>query len=236
MNNNINNWPNYFYNLNNKLVDETSIKEALESLINLKLKNLEDNQVVLILFKLKQNPSKFRSITYLQKVMIKDFNLLPEFFNNCFINKPVNEYLNQKWDTIIFSYKIVESESIVAETNLIKNYDTDTDKANLFIFGEYKLPTTSDYNQWGEVIFKTNTTAIVTRLNSNLIYLIKIYFNKLEVDVRTKSYSMKRMCTFVDILDNENNLSTFTRSIGNRLYVFENGQYKYSKPKIEINL
>jgi hypothetical protein len=69
-----------------------------------------------------------------------------------------------------------------------------------------------------------------------LIYLIKIYINKLEVDVRTKSYSMKRMCTFVDILDNENNLSTFTRSIGNRLYVFENGQYKYSKPKIEINL
>jgi hypothetical protein len=140
--NNINNWPNYFYNLNNKLVDETSIKEALESLINLKLKNLEDNQVVLILFKLKQNPSKFRSITYLQKVMIKDFNLLPEFFNYCFINKPVNEYLNQKWNTIIFSYKIVESESIVAETNLVKNYDTDTDKANLFIFGEYKLPTT----------------------------------------------------------------------------------------------
>jgi len=235
MNNNINlnNWPNYFYNLNNKTVDETSIKEALDSLFNLKLKNLDNNQMILIIFKLKQNPSKFRSITYLQKVMIKDFNLLPEFFNNCFINKSVKDYLNQKWNSIIFSYKIVESESIVAETNLVKIYDTDTDKANSFIFGEYKLPATADYNQWGEVIFKTNTTAVVTRLNSNLIYFIKIYFNKLDVEVRTKGYSMKRMCTFVDKLDNENNLSTFIRSIGNRNYVFENGQYKYSKIKIE---
>jgi hypothetical protein len=60
-----------------------------------------------------------------------------------------------------------------------------------------------------------------------LIYFIKINnINKLGVDVRLKSYSMKSVCTFVDILDDENNLSTFTRSIGNKNYGFEDGNFK----------
>jgi hypothetical protein len=82
MNNNFQLPGNYYYLVNNR-IDQIQIKNSLLSFFNLKLNKLDVNQVILIFFKVKQNPSKFRTISLLQKVKVKDFVLLTEFFNKC---------------------------------------------------------------------------------------------------------------------------------------------------------
>jgi len=75
--------------------------------------------------------------------------LLTEFFNECWINKSKEDYQDQKWDYIVFSYKILELNSYITETKLNKNFDTENDKENSYSFGYHKLPNTMDYTKWG---------------------------------------------------------------------------------------
>jgi len=106
--NGINNWINFYYKLENNKIDQIQINESLLSLFNKKFNKLNENQIILIMFKVKQNPIKFRSVSLRQKVKVKDFGLLTEFFNECWLSKSKEDYQDQNWNYIIFSYKILE--------------------------------------------------------------------------------------------------------------------------------
>jgi hypothetical protein len=224
--NGTNNWINFYYKLENNKIDQIQIKESLLSLFNKKFNKLNENQIILIMFKLKQNPIKFRSISLTQKVKVKDFVLLPEFFNECWLSKSKEDYQDQEWNYIIFSYKILELNSYITETKLLKNYETNISLRNSYKFEGYSLPNNVNYKSWGSIIFESDIITLITEYNSSIIYFIKVTPYCLEVDVRLKSYSMKKLFSFTDIFNDMNDLSSFKRIIFDKTYLFEKGQFK----------
>jgi len=95
---------------------------------------------------------------------------------------------------------------------------------------KYDLPNTMDFHQWGEVIFLTKTRSIVRR-DSKSIYFINIFKNKLIVQLKNEK---KVLISFEDIKKEEDNLSTFIRTV-NDLVHFEDYFYINGEIKLRTN-
>ena len=73
-----NKWEVFSLNLENKLINNITIKELSTKFKYSVLNKLNPDQILVIMFKIKNINNNFYSITYLHKIKIKDFDSFVE--------------------------------------------------------------------------------------------------------------------------------------------------------------
>lgn len=111
-----NKWIYYYYKLENQILTEKHISDALCSLFENFTSSIEDNSLILIQFKIKFGGNQYRSISYLQSITINDLNELNDIFIE-FWNLRDEDYISLNPSHIIFTYKIINND-LLTETKL----------------------------------------------------------------------------------------------------------------------
>ena len=176
-----NHWSTYKYNLPNNILSHISIDLAFTKFNEDILSKLDENQYLLVLFKIKTGDNLFRTISSLQRVNKNDREVLLNSFYEYWDLKYEN-YLQFSIEEIHFSYKILDlSEKIKgSKINVPKK---DSIKPNLLKFGSFNFPKTMDLFEWGNVDFINNDRdAIVYKPHSNAQYRISFYKHSFFVD------------------------------------------------------
>lgn len=212
-------WKNYTYNTKNIFL-RIDILKSLNNLFNDHLKDLEDDQVFLIMFKLKTVDNLIYNISKLQIITKKDLVDLKAIILEYWELKS-EEYNDLQFSSIIYDYKILDQNNkskIKTKLNKIKpKFNSDFIKNS-----GYRLPRTMDIYDWGNVqIFNEDKEAIVYKFKSKFEYHIK-FINHSTMETKYK-FNNKLLFTFTDELKDKNNLGTFTRKLDNYEYHFENG-------------
>lgn len=149
-----NKWYNYSYALESAILTNTQIELALNALKGELIPSLHHHPdfldlKVLILFKIKTVNNQKRTISYMQSVNIKDFDILNSIFVE-FWNLRSEDYYLSPLASIIFNYKIIYSKqptkllTVKSKINISKRVTTESAK-----FGGFKLPNTMDFTNWG---------------------------------------------------------------------------------------
>lgn len=217
-----NKWIDYYYKLENQILTERHIIDALFSLFEIFPSSIEDNSLILIQFKIKFLDNNYRSISYLQSVTINDLNELKDIFIE-FWNLRDEDYISLNPSHIIFTYKIINND-LLTETKLNRSRSVKTVPS--FNFKGYNLPKTMDYSKWGLIISETTSFCIVKKQNSKLYYHINIYENYLSVDLNFKD---KTIFKFTDTLIEKGKLDSFSRKFNNQEYIFIDGKLTIKK-------
>jgi hypothetical protein len=222
-------WNDFHYKVNG-IITKNILKKASLNLFNNKFKTLNNEHFLLIQFKIITNTFLCRSISYVQTIQIKDYDLILEIFNESW-NLKSEDYYDLTIYEILFTYKILPKDSIINE-NKILSIEKNNYKSDSFIFGGYNLPKTMDITLWGKCIFFDEyKNAIIKKKGSDLIYLVVIFDSYQEVEVKIKD---KIILKFRDELLDVNDLSSFKRVMKNQEYNFEFGELKLKKIKKEV--
>jgi hypothetical protein len=217
-----NKWIDYQYNLHYKIITKENINEALNKFWNEKItNNVKESQIILIQFKVKLSNDIIRSISHLQNVTNSDFELLLDLFLNFWEIKS-EDYHTLKFEEIIFTYKIIESNEDINKTKLSKPMIKIKENKPVFNFGGFNLPSTMDITKWGDYVFKNDyKNAIVYKPQSKAIYHINLFDNYQKVELKLKD---KVIIEFKDTMRDKNNLNSFIRDIKKQKYIFEDGE------------
>jgi hypothetical protein len=89
-----------------------------------------------------------------------------------------------------------------------------------------------DLTLWGDYQFITDTKVIVYKKSSNLEYHVELFDRHQIVELKLND---KILLTFKDIMKDKSNLNTFTRTINNQEYIFENGELLVKKIKKNVS-
>jgi hypothetical protein len=222
----------FTFEVTSRLAGDTSVvrnginKLFKETLMQTKL---GENQKLIIIFKVCFENNTVRSITTLQEFKVKDLSKMKDIFNTLWLISS-NEYHQTPVSHLIFYYKIIDvnknSKSKIIDITTIYN----TKKLETIrIYGQNNLPTTMDITLWGDYKFNNEfTKCLVSKLNFKgaFIFTIELSDNYYKVTVKVKG---KVILNFVDIMDDRDNLATFTRCIGNKVYKFIDGKLVLSK-------
>jgi hypothetical protein len=199
----------------NLLLNHTVIENHLflywESVMN----NLQDDQFVLISFRILYSTGKWATLGPLQKVNKKDQNVLCEILCS-FLDVKAEEYRNTPILEINFNYLIIPSDKDKNKKSKIVQHIKKTKISSFNLWG-YDLPNTADFYMWGEILIKTPKIITISRPNSSLNYKIELFDHYNEI---TLINSNQTVFTFIDKFSDKNNLNTFTRIIKNQEYVF----------------
>nr|QWO71392.1 DNA polymerase [Arthromyces claviformis] len=152
------------------------------------------------------------------KLLISDYSALP--------NK--NDNLT---DT---STEIPKTETNILSTNsIIKNsiINSKSSRMNRTSFGGVNLPNTMDILLWGDVHFISETQAIVYRKQSYSEYHVELFNDYLLAELKIDD---KIILKFKDTLNDKINLSTFTRTIKNHEYIYQEGNLLLKKIKKKV--
>jgi len=231
-----NNWKHFFVNpQRSSLADFSSSKASNESIENTLdnfwksiMNQLDSNQYVLVLFRIKYLDYNVATLGETQKVNKNDFDELLELYLHIF--ELLDEhYKTDPVDHYIVSYNIIPKDLLKSNKSLIRSYRADNLKKKLTwntMFGT-NLPNTADFKLWGHIILtkqdkKTGITIHHIRKNkSKLIFVVNIISSKEhEVIIKLKN---KIILRFNDIITNK---TCFKRNIitKNQSYI-----YKYGK-------
>nr|QWO71395.1 DNA polymerase [Termitomyces sp. K1Ag] len=227
-----NKWQDYYYKLKNQILESHHIRSALTSLFN-HINNhisFDFDPIFIIQFKIKIDTNQIRSISFVQTVKFSEFNDLLLIFIEFWNIKDIT-YFSLKPSDIIFTYKILGKEpygDLIKKSKL--NRMRSIKKNSNFYFKGYNLPCTMDYSKWGKIISECDTFAIVKKVNSSLIYHIKITNRELRVEVKFKD---KTILEFTDILLEKGKLNSFIRTIKKQEYIFIDGKLIVKKVKKE---
>ena len=221
-------WKDYQLKLDNNLLTSINLSYALSKFWIDRLKNINKNQFILIQFKVKLVTGIIRSISHVQTVKKNDYETLLESFN-LFWEIRSDEYHLTSIDSIIFTYKIIPLNSEIKQSKISKHPSINLENKPNFRFNGYNLPCTMDFTSWGEYIIKNDyNKAIVYKLNSKAEYHISLYNNYQIVELKLKN---KTHIKFIDTIRDVSDLSSFTRTINNQEYIFENGKLIVKKIK-----
>ena len=233
-----NHWSTYKYNLPNNILSHISIDLALNKFNEDILSKMNENQYLLVLFKIRTEDNLFRTISSLQKITKKeDKELLLESFYEYWDLKYEN-YVQIPISDICFYYKFVnldvENSKIKTPKSKINTPQRDKIKTNLLKFGSFNFPKTMDLFEQGNVDFlrlrrNNDKDAIVYKTHSNAQYRISFYEHSFFVDYTLNN---KSLVTFTDELLDTDNLGTFKRTIKNQVIYFlrrlrRNGEVDY---------
>jgi len=204
-----NKWINFVYKIN--IVNNNSISDAVKSLFSTTFNYLDDNTLIYIQFKVKEDPSRYRSISYVQSITKKDMNEMIDFFITLW-NTKSDDY---PWDYIILTYKITSNEqSPENKTEFIEPIKERISKIKLPGLG-YRIPLTTDFRSWGTYIKKLDEYHIINNIEQNLTYMVKVLEDRQEVKLMHKN--KRQMFTFTDIfIDNNKDPRTFIRTLKDR--------------------
>ena len=143
-----NHWSTYKYNLPNNILSHISIDLALNKFNEDILSKMNENQYLLVLFKIRTEDNLFRTISSIQKITKKeDKELLLESFYEYWDLKYEN-YVQIPISDICFYYKFVnldvENSKIKTPKSIINTPQRDKIKTNLLKFGSFNFPKTMD--------------------------------------------------------------------------------------------
>ena len=217
-----NKWIDYYFKIEDQFLTDTHIyiSQSLKILFNDIIKHTSDNTIILIQFKIKID-NNYRSISYLQSIINKDFNELLEIFLE-YCNLIDEDYLSLNPSYIVYTYKII-NKNYSSKDNYIKrrlNNPTFSNNSNLNFKG-YHLPNTMDFTEWGIIINQTDSFAKVKKVNSNSNYYINIYDDHLKVNLKLND---RILLEFTDILIEKDKLNSFIRKIKHQEYIFIDGK------------
>ena len=239
-NNKFNKWYDFSYNLNSQLISENTIKDSLSqfykiiSSLNEDYLNKSNNSFKLaIIFKIKTVNNQYRSISQLQIINIEDFNKIIKLFIQCW-NLKDEEYYLAPYSEIIFTYSLISDINVqtkIDDSNISK-IKGKKENIETMRFGGYNLPNTMDFTKWGNYHFLDDKNVIVyKKKSSELEYHIELFDNYQLVNLKSDDFIL---LSFKDSMNDKSDLSTFTRTLKNQEYIFEEG--KLLLKKIEKNV
>ena len=218
-------WRDSIHIIQNQLLTINLLSQALNKFwIELEQLIEESQQKILVLFKIEMENGLTRTISRMQTVTLNDKNDLLEIFNE-YWNIKTQEYHLTIINKILFTYKIVSKEFPTRLSPALIKKPT-------FTFKGYDLPNTMDCTEWGEKYqFSSNyLVATVQKHKSHAYY--HIIFKEREQLVELKIQN-KILLTFTDKMDDNNDLSTFTRILGEHTYIFKEGELILKQKNIQ---
>lgn len=102
-----NKWLDYHYDLDNKILSDNQIANAINSLFE-SFVDISLETYISIQFKIKLTNNQYRSVSYLQTVKLTEKEDLIEIFSE-FWNLRDQDYLSLNPAYIIFTYKLIDS-------------------------------------------------------------------------------------------------------------------------------
>lgn len=213
----LNKWYEFRFSLQGNIILAQHIEVALREFWLKVVDYLDENYYIVIQFKLLTVDNEYRSISYLQTVNKNDLNRLTNNFIEYWLLR-TDEYHQMAIDSIIFDYKLYQKSVKYAETNINKHQKVIIQQNKPIVFGGYKLPTNMDITTWsGNVkFFSDYTKAIVYLSDSKREYHIQLFNDYQIVQVKVDE---DILLEFKDILEDRNDLSTFTRIIKDQKYI-----------------
>lgn len=214
--NQINSWNESIHVLNNKILTHEMILKCFKQFV-LELDRFikESDKRILVQFKIELENGLIRTISRMQTITKIDYKLLLDIFNDYWSIK-TEEYYLVSVNKVIFMYKILDSREFPTRLSRV------TLPKHTFTFKGYELPNTMDCTQWGEYKFTYNyLSAIIKKPNSKAYY--SVIFKEKEQIVELK-IGDKTLLTFIDKMDNYNDLSSFTRELHEHTYIFTEGK------------
>lgn len=222
-----NKWLDFNYEIKNQILTNQHITIALLKFWNEIISKLENEQYIHIQFKIKLDNNLIRSISYIQTVKKEDYQLLLDSFISFWDIRSEDYHINIV-SGIIFNYKLISKDFNIIESKINLHNKINLNKKATFKFGGFNLPTTMDINIWGNVYYKNSSLVIINKLNSKLEYHVSFFTNYNLIELKIND---KILLKFKDIINDNNDLSTFTRIIKNQEYIFVNGKLKIKKIK-----
>ena len=211
------------------LITNENIESACLKFYDEVLRNLNTDQYILIIFRIKTRSNLYRNISTFQTISKLD---IKDFTNTCleYWQIKTDNYIQEEFTEFIFNYKIIE-EGITSKK--ILRPESNTLKPIKFIIGNYSIPQTMDLYQWGDVQFILNDSeAIVFKFKSKAQY--HVTFSK---HLMTVKYVLdgKTLLEFTDELLDINNLGSFTRTINNQKIYFFKGKLAFKERTYKFN-
>jgi len=235
----LNKWINYTFKINNYIINKSSINLALSTFYKEKIINLAKKQVIKIIFKVRYTHGKIRSISFSTEIQKLDLKYLLDIFYNDWVDKS-DEYNQDMWKNIIFTYKILSLETKINKIKLTNLKDKNSNKINKFKFYGINLPSTMDFTSWGKILVEeyrdNDMRVIISKPNSKTDYWIYVNDTYMCVDLRMNYGEKKIILSFKDTLNDKYNLNTFTRLIRNQEYKFVEGELKLKILKRKTNI
>jgi len=248
----LNRWQDYYFKLdtasslhlqNRGLVTPLKISLAFETFKEkLFSEFIEDksNIKLLILFKIKTKNNQIRSISYMQTINLEDIDQLKQLFIEFWNLRSEDYYLAQISD-IVFTYKIVNLNlpiKILKINELGKQYNSsfknklEKSEINKMTFSGYNFPANMDITSWGNYHFISDNKAIIYKKGSHLEYHVELFDNYQKVELKLNN---KILLNFKDTMNDKSNLNTFTRTINNQEFIFEDGELLIKKIKKKVS-
>jgi len=248
----VNRWLNFRFSLISEpsvdisssfpLVSDAKIKLAFLSFKEMILKNMDSiiGYKLFIIFKIKTDTNQFRNISFMQTIDLCDLEQLENIFIG-FWEVKNEEYYTYLIEEIIFTYKIEKinlSNKILkkAENNLpyisqefIQNKK---EKKKITKFSGFKFKNTMDFTLWGFCHFISDTEILVYKDSSNIVYHINLFEKYQIVNVKINE---NIILSFKDVMNDKEDLSTFTRTIKNQEYIFIQGELIVKKIKKSVS-
>lgn len=220
-------WKDYSIKINNEILTETLIENSLSNFWKDIINNIDEKQYILIQFKIKQDSGSWKSISYVQTVLKKDYRELLDSFLSFWEIKS-EEYYVITVSHINFTYKIVSLTSKLNESKIHVHPNLKLENKPKFRIYGNNLPNTMDLTEWGNNVYLNDKNVLVYKPLSKIVYHILLLNNYQKVEVKIKN---KTLISFTDSMQDAHDLSTFTRIIKNQEYFFVKGKLIVKKVK-----
>nr|BAM29340.1 dnapol [Lentinula edodes] len=184
---------------------------------------------LLILFKVKTINNQYRTITPMQIIDLCNISELNQLFIE-YWNLKSEDYYLAAYSDIVFTYKILDtnlSRKIISPESkgslgkMVDSKSKSKSQIGALRFGGYNLPPSMDLTKWGYYQFTGDNSAIVYKKWSQLEYHIQLFDNYQLVDVKLGD---KVVLSFKDEMHPKSDLSSFTRTVKNHVYIFKEGE------------
>jgi len=223
-------WKDYSIKINNEILTETLIENSLSNFWKDIINNIDEKQYILIQFKIKQDSGSWKSISYVQTVLKKDYRELLDSFLSFWEIKSEEYYVITVSCSahINFTYKIVSLTSKLNESKIHVHPNLKLENKPKFRIYGNNLPNTMDLTEWGNNVYLNDKNVLVYKPLSKIVYHILLLNNYQKVEVKIKN---KTLISFTDSMQDAHDLSTFTRIIKNQEYFFVKGKLIVKKVK-----
>ena len=210
-----------YLTLNNlNIFVKSDLNKALDSFWSSVMVNLDNNQIVGLLIKVKDNDGTIKTLGPLFKFSKSDRSLLRQVIN-LYISLKGNNYLDINFSTVIFQY-------IFLNSNSTKNLPLPIPKkAKKYDFGHYSLPLTTDLNEWGENRIEGNKVVVKSE-NYDCDIWVSVSKNK---QVYTLKIGDSTILKITDYFGKD--INNFTRVIGKQTFIITNGEVNFKKVEKE---
>lgn len=206
----------YFTHDTKYLLNRQLLSFFIQGFFDLVMANLEDNQYVTLILKVKFDVDGYKTISRSITFNKTEFTRVQNYFW-AGLELANENYLVDSISKVVFSYFL--GNSLIVKASKF-NKDRKQIKVPTTTFGGVNLPNTMEFTKWGSIILRKPNFLAIAKENSTIVYNITIgtLFNLVKV-----TSCGEILLEFKDIKGKD--LISFTREISNKSkYVFINGK------------